>query len=287
MTVAYNPLGKFEIKTWDTEFRRAPKRTLMARIYQPQGGGLFPVLLDLHGGAWNNQDRGANSMMDESLARSGVLVVAIDLTRAPEAPYPASVQDANYGVRWLKHNAPEWNGAPETIGALGSSSGGHEVELCAMRPHDPYYNVHKLAQAPELDATLNYVATRSPVSNPYARFLNAEQLGREEMMQNTKIYFNPWDTIHEGNPQEIIERGEKVALPPLLIMQGELDDNVRPAVQEKFVASYRAAGGECQFEIFAGCEHLWIREPGPQTDRAHEMVKQFIARQLKAKRLAA
>ncbi len=268
MAVAYNPLGRFEFKTWDTEFRRAPKRALMARVYQPQGGGPFPVLLDLHGGAWNNQDRTANVMMDESLARSGVLVVAIDLTRAP-------------------YKAAEWNGDPATIGALGSSSGGHEIELCAMRPNDPYYGVHKLAEAPQLDATLNYVATRSPVSNPYARYLNAEKLGRDEMVQNSKNYFNPWDTIHDGNPQEILDRGEKVTLVPLLIMQGELDDNVRPAVQEKFVASYRAAGGECQYEVFAGCEHLWVREPGPQTDRAHEMVKAFIARQLKAKRLAA
>jgi acetyl esterase/lipase len=287
MTVAYNPTKKFDIKISETEFRRAPKRVLMARVYQPQGNGPFPVLLDLHGGAWNNKDRGANAMMDESLARSGILVVAIDLTRAPEAPYPSSVQDANYGVRWLKHKAREWNGAPETIGALGSSSGGHEIELCAMRPRDPYYSVHKLAEAPELDATLNYVATRSPVSNPYARFLNAEQLGREEMVRNTKTYFNPWETIHEGNPQEILDRGEKVTLSPLLIMQGELDDNVRPAVQQKFAESYRAAGGECQYEVFSGCEHLWIDEPGPQTDRAHEMVKAFIARQLKAKRLAA
>ncbi len=287
MTVAYNPTKKFDIKISETEFRRSPQRVLMARVYQPQGNGPFPVLLDLHGGAWNNKDRGANAMMDESLARSGILVVAIDLTRAPEAPYPSSVQDANYGVRWLKHKAREWNGAPETIGALGSSSGGHEIELCAMRPRDPYYSVHKLAEAPELDATLNYVATRSPVSNPYARFLNAEQLGREEMVRNTKTYFNPWDTIHEGNPQEILDRGEKVTLPPLLIMQGELDDNVRPAVQQKFAESYRAAGGECQYEVFSGCEHLWIDEPGPQTDRAHEMVKAFIARQLKAKKLAA
>jgi acetyl esterase/lipase len=287
MTVAYDPANKVDIKTFDVEFRRAPKRTLMARVYQPLGAGPFPVLLDLHGGAWNNQDRLANAMMDESLARSGILVVAIDLTRAPEAPYPASVQDANYGVRWLKHRAREWNGAPETIGALGSSSGGHEIELCAMRPHDPAYSAHKLAEAPGLDATLNYVATRSPVSDPYVRFLNAEQLGREEMVQNTRKYFDPWETIHEGNPQEILDRGEKVSLPPLLIMQGELDDNVRPAVQEKFAATYRKAGGECQFEIFAGCEHLWVRQPGPQTDRAHEMVKQFVAKQLKAKRLAA
>ncbi|MGZ9273064.1 MAG: alpha/beta hydrolase, partial [Candidatus Binatia bacterium] len=224
---------------------------------------------------------------DESLARSGVLVVAVDLTRAPEAPYPASVQDANYGVRWLKSKAQEWNGDAATIGVLGSSSGGHEVELLAMRPDDPCYNALKLAAAPNLDARVNYVATRSPVSNPYARFLNAESLWRAEMMQHSKNYFNPWETIHEANPQEILDRGEKVTLPPLLIMQGELDDNVRPAVQEKFANAYRAAGGDCQYELFAGCEHLWIDDPGPMTDRAHEMVKNFIAKQLRAKKLAA
>ncbi|HET9917189.1 MAG TPA: alpha/beta hydrolase [Candidatus Binatia bacterium] len=287
MATAYNPSNTFEIKSWDIEFRQAAKRTLMARVYQPQGAGPFPVLLDLHGGAWNNKDRTANSTMDESLARSGILVVAVDLTRAPEAPYPASVQDANYGVRWLKFKAREWNGDAATIGVLGSSSGGHEVELLAMRPNDPRYNALKLAEAPQLDASVNYVATRSPVSNPYERYLNAERLGRAEMMQHSKTYFNPWETVHEANPQEILDRGEKVTLPPLLIMQGELDDNVRPAVQEKFANSYRAAGGVCQYELFAGCEHLWIDDPGPMTDRAHEMVKNFIAKHLRAKKLAA
>lgn len=281
---SYDPAAKYPIKTWDLEFRRAPRRVLLARIYQPQGAGPFPALLDMHGGAWNNQDRTANAMMDEALAQSGLLVVAIDLTRALEAPYPASVQDANYGVRWLKAKAREWNGDPATVGALGSSSGGHEVELVAMRPRDPRYCAHVLAEAPDLDATVKYVATRSPVSDPYARFLNAEKLGRAEMVQNSKNYFNPWEAIHEGNPQEILDRKEAVTLPPLLVMQGELDDNVRPAVQEKFANSYRAAGGSCQYELFPGCEHLWIREPGPMTDRAHETVKAFIAKQLRAAR---
>jgi dipeptidyl aminopeptidase/acylaminoacyl peptidase len=85
----------------------------------------------------------------------------------------------------------------------------------------------------------------------------------------------------------MLDRGESVSLPPLLIIQGELDDNVLPAIQEKFAAAYRAAGGECQLEIFAGCEHMWIRQPGPQTDRAIEMVKTFIARQLRARPLSA
>ena len=74
-------------------------------------------------------------------------------------------------------------------------------------------------------------------------------------------------------PRRVIE---PVTLPPMFVLQGELDDNVLPAVQERFAASYRAAGGEIDFEIYPGCEHRWIIQPGPQTDRAIEMIKAFI-----------
>src|SRR6058998_3104519 len=107
MKTAYDPAAKFELKVSEVEFRRAASgRMLMARIYQPQGLGPFPALLDLHGGAWNNKDRLANEPMDRAVAASGVLVVAIDLTLAPDAPYPASVLDANYGDRWLNRRLP-------------------------------------------------------------------------------------------------------------------------------------------------------------------------------------
>ena len=130
--------------------------------------------------------------------------------------------------------------------------------------------------------TVAYVAMRSPISNTYARFQNAERLKRDSMIKNNTTFFNPWETIHESNPQEILERHEAVSLVPFLIMQGALDDNVLPTVQEKFAATYKAAGGDCQFHVFEGCEHEWVAKPGPQTERAREMVKAFIARQLKA-----
>src|SRR2546423_13634181 len=118
---AYDPAGKFDLKVSEVEFRRnATGRRLMARIYQPQGAGPFPTLLDLHGGAWNNKDRRAEEPMDRAIAASGVLVVAIDMTLAPEAPYPACVQDANYGVRWLKFKAAGGNGDPPRIGVYGN-----------------------------------------------------------------------------------------------------------------------------------------------------------------------
>jgi len=284
---AYDPKAKFDLKVSEVEFRRnATGRMLMARIYQPQGAGPFPTLLDLHGGAWNNKDRRAEEPMDRAIAASGVLVVAIDMTLAPEAPYPACVQDANYGVRWLKSKAAGWNGDPSRIGVYGSSSGGHVAELLAMRPLDARYNAIPLLSAPN-DATVAYVATRSPISNTFARFQNAEQKKRDNMIKNNKTFFVPWETIHEANPQEILERREPIMMVPLLIMQGALDDNVLPAAQEKFAATYKAAGGQVDFHVFADSEHEWVAKPGPQTDRAREMVKAFIARNLKAVSRAA
>ncbi|MFZ2137272.1 MAG: alpha/beta hydrolase [Xanthobacteraceae bacterium] len=280
---AYDPAAKFDLAVSEVEFRRnIAGRMLMARIYQPQGPGPFPTVLDLHGGAWNRKDRFAEEPMDRALAASGLLVVAVDLTVAPEAPYPACVQDANYAVRWLKTKAQTWNGDTAKIGVYGSSSGGHVAELLAMRPRDRRYNAIALAGAPNIDATVAYIATRSPISNTFARYENAERRSNASMVKNNKTFFVPWETIHEANPQEILEREEKVVVVPFLIMQGALDDNVLPEVQEEFVKTYRAAGGECEYHLFENSVHEWVAEPGPQTDKAREVVKQFIARQLKA-----
>ena len=260
MKTDYDPNAAFEVKIFEESFRPTDSRTLKARVYQPQGGGPFPSVLDLHGGAWNGKDRTANATMDEAIAASGLLVVAIDLRLAPEAPYPASVEDANYGVRWLKSKAAGWNGDPATLGLLGSSSGGHVAQLLGMRQQSSRYASIELEGHPEIDASVCYVATRSPISDPIARYQNAVNRGREEMVQRHHVYFNPWDDIYEASPQGILDRVEQVDLPPMLIMQGELDDNVLPSLHDQFAASYRAAGGECQLEIFQDSGHIWVEE---------------------------
>jgi len=277
----YDPAAKFELTVSEEEYRRTAKgRSLLARIYRPSGAGPFPVVLDLHGGAWNAKDRHAEEPFDRAIAAAGALVVAVDLTLAPEAPYPACVQDASYALRWLKAKAKTWNGDATRIGVFGSSSGGHVAELLALRPNDARYNAIPFAGDPT--ASVDYVLMRSPISNTFARFENAQARKVDSMIKNNQTFFVPWESIHEANPQEILDRKEKVTLKPFLIMQGALDTNVLPAFQTKFVESYRAAGGSCDYTIFEGCEHEWVAKPGPQTERAHEMAKTFIAKHVNA-----
>lgn len=286
--ISYDPAAKFAVSITEVEYRRnAQGRALMARVYAPQGPGPFPVLVDLHGGAWNAKNRTAEQPMDRAVAESGVLVIAIDLTLASQSPYPASVQDANYGVRWVKVNASRWGGDPTTLGLYGSSSGGHVGELLVLRPDDPRYNALPLPGGEGVNARVAYMAARAPISNTWLRYANAEEKKRTNMMNNNRAYFIPFDTIHESNPQEILDRREKVSLVPMLVMQGQLDDNVLPRFQQKFVATYKEAGGDITYAEFPGCVHEWVAEPGPQTERAHEMVKAFIAKQMAAGRRVA
>ena len=53
------------------------------------------------------KDRLADQIIHEPLARSGVIVAALDFRQPPVAPYPASLQDIHYAIRWLKALAPE------------------------------------------------------------------------------------------------------------------------------------------------------------------------------------
>ena len=150
----------FEFVVKDIVYQRNGGKARLARLYQPAGTGPFPAVLQVHGGAWNNKDRtdGQNTALD--LASAGIVVLSIDFRNAPEAPYPASLQDINYGIRWLKAHAREFGSSADRVGAYGTSSGGHQILLAAMRPDDPRYRVlSPLSEAPDMDASLAFVVS--------------------------------------------------------------------------------------------------------------------------------
>jgi acetyl esterase len=269
---------RYEVGWEDVEYRPG----LLARIYRPRGSGPFPTLIEIHGGAWNNNDRTQNAPLAQALAANGLVVASVDFRLGGEAPYPASIIDVNYATRWLKKHASEFDASADALGGLGLSSGGHMAMLSAMRPRDSRYTTLELEGSPELDASLAYVMMGWPVLDPHARYLHARERGRAELLESHHRYFGDEDTMREANPQQILERGERVELPPALIFQGADDDVLSPRTAERFVETYGQAGGIIELAKFPRAGHGYSREGGPKAHRTVDLLNCFVERQLKA-----
>jgi acetyl esterase len=278
----------FEIDVEDVEYLRHGDRPLLARLLKPRAKGPFPAIIELHGGAWCLGNRTRDAVINEPLARSGVVVAALDFRMPPDAPYPASLADINYGIRWLKGHAAEFGSRPDRVGILGSSSGGHQAMLAAMRPHHPRYAAMRLpADARAVDARVGCVVMCWPVIDPLARYRYAKALKQsgkprpdllDQVLPLHDAYWRSEETMAEGNPALALERGERVETPPALYIQGA-NDMVHPRADlERFVASYRKAGGHVELELFEGeAEGFIVRNPAsPSAARATAKIIEFV-----------
>src|SRR5262245_45169485 len=105
-----------EFTAQDVEYLNHGGSPLLLRLFQPKGAGPFPLMIDLHGGAWCSQDRTSDTLFCEALARSGAVVAALDFRMPPVAGYPASLADINHATRWLKARAGELKAHPDRVG---------------------------------------------------------------------------------------------------------------------------------------------------------------------------
>lgn len=279
--MAYEPSARHEVKVFDVEIPR-DGGPLLARVYQPQGAGPFPMLLDEHGGAWSNGDRFNDEWVDGPLAESGILILSPEFRIGPADPFPAQLQDINLATRWFKAHAEELNGDPKTIGGIGFSSGGHTVVLSAMRPRDPAYSALPLSEAEDEDASLEYVISCWPVIDPLARYERARDKGNDELVEKHNSFFLSVDTQIDANPVRILERQEKVELPPTLVCHGTADDSVPFEWVARFADLYREAGGDVTVEPFEGAPHGFGRQP-EYKDRLFAVAKAFIGKRVGAK----
>jgi len=282
----------YEFKVEDVEYVRHGDTPQLARLYRPQGSGPFPIMVELHGGAWCRQDRLADKLIHESLAKSGVIVASLDFRQPPAAPYPASFQDIHYGIRWLKSRAAELGSRPDMIGSMGNSSGGHQAMLLAMRAFDPRYGALPQPAGWTFDATVRAVIMCSPVIDPIGRYRYAKDieakgkpypLAVDELIPCHDKYWQTEAAMDEGSPATALEKGERVQLPPVLYLQGTEDlAHPRPHL-DRFVGAYRKAGGVVDLELFDGEGQGFImRKAGsPASDRALDLISEFTLKHLR------
>ena len=199
--------ASFTIEIEDIEYARPEGKALLARLYRPHGPGPFPAVVEVHGGAWTSNDRLTNTPIHQHLAESGVMVMAIDFRMPPDAGYPAALRDINAAIRWLKTNAESLGSRGDLVGLLGTSSGGHQAMLSALRPEEPSFLAE--SPAPDGDAKVAYVALCWAVLDPLARYRMVQEKGIQRLVDAHHAYWPSVEAMEEGNPQMILERGEQ------------------------------------------------------------------------------
>jgi acetyl esterase len=292
-----NGLESHQVDTEEAEYLHHGGKPYPARIYRPRGTGPFPAVVEAHGGAWCMGNYANNDAINRAVASGGVVVAALEFRNPPDAVYPGSVADINYGVRWLKSEADRFNTRPEFVGAMGTSSGGHLVVLAAMKPDDPAFAAVPLAGGDDFGAVPAYVVSLWPVICPLSRYREYQRRleadpGNESIQRtlaNHDTYWITEDAMADGSPVQILGRGEPVVTPDILYLQNPADSMHPHANLESFVAGYREAGGKVQLEYFDGPQYDHIRaEPStPSSRQAFAKIIDFIHNQCAAAMAAA
>ena len=277
----------YDIDVADVEYLRHGDTPLLARLFKPRGSGPFPIMVELHGGAWVRGTRLNGDAANEALAKNGVIVAALDFRMPPEAPYPASLADIHYGIRWCKTQAAAWNGRPDRVGAMGTSSGAHQAMLLGMRPDDPRYAALSLPTgAAAVDGALGCVILVSPVIDPLGRYLYAKGLRQdctppagmaERLVPMHDQYWQTEEAMAEAAPARILAGGERTALPSVLSLRRSYEEgHPRPDFDE-FVQQYRKAGGHINVTIFEEEGEGLLRDlSSPVAKQALEEMSAFV-----------
>lgn len=270
------PAYKYDTK--DIAYLTHGERALMATLYRPQGQGPFAAVIEVHGGHWTSKDRFDNKNTAQTWAASGIVVLSIEFTMPPEAPYPASLQDINYAVRWMKAHAKELGSEPARVGLYGTSSGGHQVLLAAMRPDDARYRALPLKEAPDLDAHVAFVASGWGVVDPLGRFGLAKAEPNKALIEASYQTFGTEEGMSEASPPRILARGEKTALPPAFLYQGTKDKWTPVATVQNFFELYRKAGGQVELLLLPEQPHRFVNETfdDPSSQEAIARTAAFI-----------
>jgi acetyl esterase len=283
----------YEVDIADVEYLQHGDTAFLARVFRPLGTGPFPIMVELHGGAWVNGTRLDGNAANEALAKNGVIVVALDFRVPPVASYPASLADIHYGIRWCKTQAADWNGSPDKVGVMGTSTGGHQSMLLGLRPDDPRYAALSLpAGSNEVDGTVACAILVSPLTDPLGRYQYAKGLREgltppDGMADRVPAFHDQYwlteEAMIEGAPARILGRGERTSLPPMLSLAREYEaSHPRPDLDE-FIMQYRRAGGEIDVtffgEAYAG-DGLLKDLSLPIADETLEVMTAFIYKHL-------
>lgn len=223
------------------------------RIYTPVEADSYGLLVYFHGGAFFSGSLDTHDHVARSLAKeTGHKVVSVGYRLAPEAAFPAGLQDCYGVVRWAAgpHADLAWDG--KNLAVAGDSSGANFVAaVVAMAAEDSFDAItHQILYYPSLD--LDFDVDRYPSLRENAEGYGLETAGLAPF--NSHYFASGADPADPAVSP--IKRGNFSDLPPALILTAEYD----PLRDEGELYGHKlsAAGVDATTHRYAGANHGFV-----------------------------
>jgi acetyl esterase len=114
-----------------------PAGGLPARVYRPEVTGPVPTILFIHGGGFVIGDLDTHDNQCRALCGGvGAVVLSLGYRLAPEAPYPAAVEDCFAALQWVSAHVDQLGGDPDRLVVAGDSAGGNLAAVSAVMARD-------------------------------------------------------------------------------------------------------------------------------------------------------
>jgi acetyl esterase/lipase len=242
-------------------------------LYLPRNGQSFPLIINIHGGAFKMGSKEQGVPLDY-LTR-GYAVASINYRLSQQAVFPAQIEDCKAAVRWLRAHATEFGLDPKRFAAWGASAGGHLSAMLGTTGGTKEFEVGaNLDQSSRVQAVVDYFGPTDFLQMDAHRLPNGQVHDAadspESELVGGPIRRNQEKTAR-ANPITYVTRDD----PPFLICHGEVDPLVPHHQSELLEAALKKAGVSVTFYTVKGAGHGQFRDP-----KVPELTRKFLAEHL-------
>jgi acetyl esterase/lipase len=259
-------------------------KNLSLNLVVPRIGDNFPIIIWIHGGGWYSGTKESSPLLP--LVQEGYAIASIDYRLSTEAPFPAQIGDCKAAVRWVRSNAAHYHLAPNRIGVIGFSAGGHLAALlgtsggvAALEGNEGNPGVSSRVQAVvdgfgpsdfvSMDREWSARGDAAPGLPPYHGQLKPREALAALLGGPVE---SKLDLAKEASPLTYVNAGN----PPFLILHGDHDQTVPISQSVTLTNALKQAGVPVELEIAPNAGHGSNPYYPP-------FIKAFFAKYLKSK----
>jgi acetyl esterase/lipase len=205
-------------------------------VYAPKGAADAPIVVFFYGGSWSEGKRHWYRYVGAALANHGVIALIPDYRKYPDVLFPDFMQDAARAVAWARDHAGEFGGDPQRLFVMGHSSGG---QIAALLACDRRYLEMVGMQPRQLAGLIGLAGAYA-----FLPFVDDEP----------EIFGDDARGRYDSQPINFVDGDE----PPMLLLQGEDDDEVPPSNAEGMAERAQAMDGTAVLKLYPGVSHSSI-----------------------------